>query len=56
MNLTVKVKIYPTEEQKVFYGVYRINVDTSIVFVPTDRKESAKLKKCKIYGTREKIS
>jgi hypothetical protein len=49
MNLTVKVKIYPTEEQKVFYRVYRINVDTPIIFFPTIEKNPRSSKKSKIY-------
>jgi len=45
MNLTMKVKIHPTGEQKVFYGVHQLNVDTSIILVPTDRKEPVKTQK-----------
>jgi hypothetical protein len=49
MNLTVKVRIHPTGEQKVFYGMHRINVDTSIILVPTDRKEPVKTQKSVKY-------
>ena len=45
MNLTVNFKIHPTGEQKVFYGAHQINVDTSIILVPTDRKEPVKSQK-----------
>ena len=38
MNPTVEVKIHPTEEQKVFHGVYRINVDTLIILFPLIEK------------------
>jgi len=38
MNPTVEVKIHPTEEQKVFHGVYRTNVGASRILFPLIEK------------------